>query len=60
MLERAVEGGFLCLPAFERDPFLAPLRMTPHWPALLERVRSKQGTLTESFTRAGGRTLLGT
>ncbi|MGH9147492.1 MAG: hypothetical protein ACRD1Q_12335, partial [Vicinamibacterales bacterium] len=59
-LERAVEGGFLCTLAFESDPYLAPLRQTPGWPALIERVRSKQAILAESFIRAGGRTLLGT
>ena len=59
-LERAVEGGFLCTLAFESDPYLAPLRQTPGWPTLIERVRSKQAILAESFIRAGGRTLLGT
>ena len=60
MLVRAMEEGFVCAPAFENDPYLAAVRTTPEWPALLERVRSKQTVLADSFFRDGGRTLLGT
>ena len=31
MLNRAVDAGFLCLPAFERDAYLAPLRASDDW-----------------------------
>jgi hypothetical protein len=36
-LERAVDGGFFCLPAFERDPWLHSLRQTPAFSTLLRR-----------------------
>jgi non-specific serine/threonine protein kinase len=60
MLERALESGFLCLPAFENDPYLAPLRETPAWQPLIAPVRSRQAAVAEQFIRAGGPTLLGT
>jgi tetratricopeptide (TPR) repeat protein len=59
-LERAIEGGFLCLPAFENDPYLAPLRKMAEWPALVERVASRRAVVVEGFNRSGGQTLLGT
>jgi hypothetical protein len=58
-LTRAVEAGFLCLPAFERDVFLAPLQHTGSWLALLDRLKSKRRLVTNEFARAGGRALLG-
>ena len=58
-LTRAVEAGFLCLPAFERDVFLAPLQLTGPWLALLDRLKSKRRLVTNEFARAGGRSLLG-
>jgi serine/threonine protein kinase len=60
MLVRAVDGGFVCTPAFENDPYLSAVRSSPEWPRLLERVRAKQAALVDSFVRAAGRTLLGT
>ena len=42
MLERSVAAGFWCLPAFELDPYLAPLREDARWRELLNRVRTRQ------------------
>jgi serine/threonine protein kinase len=42
-LERSVEGGFLCYPAFERDLWLDPLRSNARFKTLVERV----GTMHE-------------
>jgi serine/threonine protein kinase len=56
-LERAAGAGFLCLPAFERDPYLAPLRDGPGWSQLMERVRFKQQFVIDEFVRGGGKTL---
>jgi serine/threonine protein kinase len=57
ILERAAGAGFLCLPAFERDPYLAPLRSRPGWRELLERIRYKQRFVLDEFIRGGGKTL---
>ena len=59
MLTRAVDAGFLCLPAFERDVYLAPLRGTEPWQSLLGRLKAKQRLVADEFIRAGGRALLG-
>jgi hypothetical protein len=59
MLTRAIEVGFLCLPAFERDVFLAPLRGTEPWRSLMDRLTPKHQLVVDEFLRAGGRTLLG-
>jgi tetratricopeptide (TPR) repeat protein len=58
-LDRAVAAGFACVPAFERDPYLAPLRGDARWPALLGRARSRQDKMLEAFLGAGGPNLLG-
>jgi tetratricopeptide (TPR) repeat protein len=58
-LTRAVETGFLCLPAFEHDAYLAPLRGTDAWQRLLDRLQAKRRPVTSEFARAGGRALLG-
>jgi hypothetical protein len=59
MLERSVAAGFWCLPAFERDPYLAPLRPDARWRELLNRVKSRQQSIKDEFVAAQGRTLLG-
>ncbi len=59
MLSRAVDAGFLCLPAFERDVYLASLRGTEPWQSLLGRLKSKHRLVADEFLRAGGRALLG-
>jgi serine/threonine protein kinase/tetratricopeptide (TPR) repeat protein len=59
LLARAVDAGFVCLPAFERDAYLIPLRESPQWVPLLERVRSGQRPVVDEFLKRGGPTLLG-
>jgi len=59
MLERAIDAGFLCVPAFERDPALAPLRSQDAWQPLIDRGRRQQEIAAEAFVRAGGSALLG-
>ena len=58
-LTRAIDAGFLCLPAFERDVYLAPLRGTEPWHSSMERLTPKHRLVVEEFVRAGGRALLG-
>ena len=59
LLSRAVDTGFLCLPAFEHDAYLTPLRGTEAWGQLLARLKSKRRPVINEFIRAGGRGLLG-
>jgi tetratricopeptide (TPR) repeat protein len=59
MLERSVAAGFWCLPAFERDPYLVPLRQDTRWRELLSRVQSRQKSIRDEFMAVHGRTLLG-
>lgn len=59
ILERAVDAGFLCLPAFERDVYLAPLRELPAWTSLHRRLAAAQGSVWREFDRGRGRALLG-
>ncbi len=59
MLSRAVDAGYLCLPAYEGNVYLARLRGTPFWQSLIGRVGSKRQIVVEEFARAGGRSLLG-
>ncbi len=59
LLARAIDGGFLCLRAFETDVYLQPLRGMTAWPSLLNRVEEKRRRVTTEFARAGGRALLG-
>jgi hypothetical protein len=59
LLARAIDAGFVCLPAFERDAYLNPLRETQQWDLLLERVRSEQRPVVDEFLERGGPTLLG-
>ncbi len=57
-LTRAVDAGFLCLPAFERDVYLAPLHALDGWTPLLARVTAAQTAVSREFDCSGGRTLL--
>ena len=58
-LARAIDGGFLCLRAFETDVYLEPLRTMADWRPLMERLETKRRRVTNEFARAGGRALLG-
>ena len=59
LLARSVEAGFLCLPAYERDPYLAPLRIGTRMEALLARVTERRRPVVAAFDRAQGGVLLG-
>src|SRR5688572_12934058 len=59
MLERSVAAGFWCFPAFDRDPYFAPLRQDTRWHELLNRVRSRHESIKQEFVASRGRTLLG-
>ena len=59
MVERSVAAGFWCLPAFERDPYLAPLREEARWRELVNRVRSRHQSVKAVFEAMRGRTLIG-
>ena len=54
-----MDAGFLCLPAFERDVYLAPLRATPAWPPLIARAAAAQAAVAEVFSAHRGAALLG-
>lgn len=59
LLQRAVDAGYLCLPAFERDVYLAPLRTAAPWAALMARLTAAQTAVWRQFDRCRGRALLG-
>lgn len=56
-LDRAVDAGFVCLPGFERDVYLAPLRGTAAWNVRIEHLAARQRDVAEGFERRGGRSL---
>ncbi len=58
-LTRAVDAGFLCVSAFERDVYLAPLHSMAAWTPLLVRLTAAQTAVSREFDRSGGRALLG-
>jgi TolB-like protein len=59
LLERAVSGGFFCLPALERDPWLDPLRKTPAFAMLLRQAGVSHRSAAEAFANLGGSRFLG-
>ena len=59
LLASAVDAGFLCLPAYERDPYLAPLRDSGHLPPLLERIVERRQSVLRAYEEAHGPALLG-
>ena len=59
VLERVVAAGFVSVPAFERDVYLAPLRALPAWPLLMARAETAQAAVRRVFDQHRGRALLG-
>jgi hypothetical protein len=59
-LGRAVDAGFVCVPAFERDVYLAPLKDTQEWRTLMDRLASTHQQIVAEFVRVDGPALLGT
>jgi TolB-like protein len=58
-LERAVDAGFYCLPAFQNSAPLAELRPAGGWTTLIDRVSERQEAVARAFNDKGGRSLLG-
>lgn len=59
-LGRAVDAGFVCVPAFERDVYLAPLKDSQGWRALMDRLALAYQQVVAEFIRVDGPALLGT
>jgi len=59
LLARAIDAGFLCLPAFERDPYLTPLRADGRMAPLLGLVEQRRQSALAAFDQAHGPALLG-
>jgi serine/threonine protein kinase len=59
LLAGVVEGGFFCLPAFTRDPWLDGVRGTPEFAALLRRAETRHRQAMISFLSAEGDRILG-
>jgi non-specific serine/threonine protein kinase len=57
---RTVEGGFFCVPAFEREAALASLKGRPRFEKAMELARARHREAVEVFARAGGPKILGT
>jgi DNA-binding winged helix-turn-helix (wHTH) protein/tetratricopeptide (TPR) repeat protein len=59
LLERVIGGGFFCLPALERDPWLDPLRPSPAFTTLLRRAEGLHRAAAEAFADLHGPHVLG-
>lgn len=58
-LHQAVDGGFFCVSAFDRDPYFEGLRQLPAWGPLVARVAAAQAEVQRVFDAHRGRALLG-
>ncbi len=58
LFERVVDGGFFCLPAMQRDPWLEPVRGTAKFKTLLKKVEQQHLAAKEEFTRLEGHRIL--
>jgi TolB-like protein len=59
VLERVIEYGFFCYPAFARDAWLDSLRGLPRFTDLLRQAERRHKAAAEAFVRHGGQRLLG-
>ena len=59
LLERVVGGGFFCYPAMSSDSWLDPIRKTPQFLRLLERVEQQHQVAAKEFARLEGDRILG-
>ena len=59
LLSTCVEGGFFCLAAFTRDPWLDALRGAPEFGALLRSAEARHRQAMISFLTAEGDRILG-
>jgi TolB-like protein/tetratricopeptide (TPR) repeat protein len=57
-LRRAIDAGFLCLPAFERDPYLAPLHAAGLTRDVLAQLSVRRAVVVSTFDALGGPELL--
>jgi hypothetical protein len=55
----AVDQGYFCVPLFEREPWLDPLRSFPEFDATLQVARERHSRALSIFTDEGGPALLG-
>ena len=58
-LERVVAGGWFCHATMAREPWLACVRDTPRFEALLAEAEARQRKAAAAFREAGGDKLLG-
>jgi hypothetical protein len=59
VFERVVGGGFFCLPAILRDPWLDPVKKTAQFEKLLKKVEQQHQAASEEFARLEGQQVLG-
>lgn len=59
LLASVVENGFYCVTAFNRDPWLDPLRGTPEFTTLLRHAEARHRQAVISFLTAEGGRVLG-
>jgi serine/threonine protein kinase/tetratricopeptide (TPR) repeat protein len=58
-MSSAVEGGFYCVTAFARDPWLDPVRGTQEFGAILRRAEARHRQALIAFITAEGSAVLG-
>lgn len=58
-LDQAIDAGYTCVEAFDRDVHLAPLRQRAEWPAMRARAARAQAAAARVFAAHRGPALLG-
>jgi len=59
VLRQAIDGGFFCVPALTRDPWLDPLRTQAGFQDLLQRAQARHREALIAFNAEGGDRVLG-